>query len=329
MAKVSLIVPIYNIQDYLEECVDSLRNQTLSDIQIILVDDGSTDSSGQIVDRYAAQDSRILAIHKKNGGQSSARNLGFQHATGEYILYVDGDDYIVPDTAERLYAAAKEHNADIVQGDILNDAERLEDPAFRQLCCEGHKTTVLAYLKEVVQKETYDIVPFLYFVKKEYLIAHNMQFAEGYFYEDQLYTMQLLSHPDASIVKLRFPYYYYRMDRPGSTTNHMTLKKGLDAAYICNQMYQYVQTAIPHETKPYYDAILLISLYQYYSVYLRMKPRDRKAVRDALNLSALIESLNTDFYTYLAQQLHAFLNYRRLIEWKWDTKRLIRKLLRR
>lgn len=329
MTKVSIIVPIYNIRDYLPECVDSLRNQTLSDIQIILVDDGSTDGSGQIIDSFAAQDARILALHKENGGQSSARNMGFLYAAGEYILYVDGDDYVIPETVERLYTAAKEHNADIVHGDLLNDADRLKDSAFRKLSFENKKTSVLSYIKEVIEKEIYDIVPFLYLVRKTYLEQHNFRFAEGYFYEDQLYTMQLLSHPEASIVKIRFPFYYYRMDRPGSTTNHMTLKKGMDSAYICKEMYKYIRQHIQDENKTCYDAILLISLYQYYRVYLRMKRRDRKRVWEALDLVQIVGSLETINYRKLADELNHFLCNRRMAELKWDTRQLIRKLLRR
>ena len=329
MAKVSIIVPIYNVQDYLRECVDSLRSQTFEDIQIILVDDGSTDGCGQIIDSFAAQDARILALHKENGGQSSARNLGLLHATGEYILYVDADDYIIAETVETLFSTAKKHDADIVQGDLLNDAERLKDSTFRKLSCEDKKAYVLPYIKEVTQKEIYDIVPFLYLVKKEYILQHQLGFAEGYFYEDQLYTLQLLSQPEASIVKIRFPFYFYRMDRPGSTTNHITQKKGLDAAYICNQMYAYIHQHIAPENKQYYDAVLLISLYQYYRVYLRIKHSDRKQVLQALDLKPMLASLGTNSYRHLSSELHTFISKRRAVEMKCDAKRFIRKLLRR
>lgn len=121
--KVSIIVPVYNVENYLDECVNSLINQTMKEIQIILVDDGSTDKSGKIADRYAALDSRILALHKINGGQSSARNLGLKYASGEYVLYVDSDDYIIPETCQVLYTKAREQDADIIHGDILNEAE--------------------------------------------------------------------------------------------------------------------------------------------------------------------------------------------------------------
>ena len=92
--KISIIVPIYNVEKYLERCVDSLVNQTYENIEIILVDDGSPDYCPQLCDEYAKKDSRIVVIHKKNGGLSDARNYGLCKASGEYILYVDSDDYI-------------------------------------------------------------------------------------------------------------------------------------------------------------------------------------------------------------------------------------------
>ncbi|MFN2744357.1 MULTISPECIES: glycosyltransferase [Bacillus] len=111
---VSIIVPMYNVEDYIEECVNSLLRQTLKNIEIILVDDGSPDRSGEIARRYCGQDARVKVIHKKNGGLSSARNAGLQAATGDYVGFVDGDDYVAAEMFENMYAAAKEDDLDIV-----------------------------------------------------------------------------------------------------------------------------------------------------------------------------------------------------------------------
>ena len=111
---VSIIVPVYNIEKYLPHCVESLLGQSYRDLQILLVDDGSQDGSGALCDSYGARDTRIQVIHKKNGGLSSARNAGLDVAAGEWILFVDGDDYLVPDGVERLLAVA-EPDADFVQ----------------------------------------------------------------------------------------------------------------------------------------------------------------------------------------------------------------------
>lgn len=110
---ISIIVPCYNVEGYLHKCVDSLIAQTYRNIEIILVDDGSPDSSGAICDEYVAKDKRIKVIHKENGGLVSARNAGYDTATGDWIMYVDGDDWIDADTCERMMNAARQYGEDI------------------------------------------------------------------------------------------------------------------------------------------------------------------------------------------------------------------------
>lgn len=112
--KVSIIIPIYNISQYLSKCLDSLINQTLKDIQIICVNDGSTDNSLSIIQKYANSDNRILLINKKNGGLSDARNVGLQYAEGEYYMFVDGDDWLDLTTCADTYDLAESYNADVV-----------------------------------------------------------------------------------------------------------------------------------------------------------------------------------------------------------------------
>ena len=113
MILVSIIVPVYNVEKYLERCLDSLINQTLKDIEIILVDDGSTDDSGNICDKYAKKDKRIKVIHKENGGLSDARNIGLSIANGRYLQFVDSDDFIHKQMIEILYNTIINNNADI------------------------------------------------------------------------------------------------------------------------------------------------------------------------------------------------------------------------
>lgn len=113
-AKVSVIVPIYNVEQYLKRAIDSLLAQTLKEIEIILVDDGSPDNCGKIADRYAEQYPNVMVIHKENGGVSDARNAGLEKASGAYIGFVDPDDYAEPDMFEKLYNSAKENESDLV-----------------------------------------------------------------------------------------------------------------------------------------------------------------------------------------------------------------------
>lgn len=112
---ISIIVPVYNIEEYLPRCIESILNQTYTNLQLILVDDGSKDSSGRICDEYAKKDSRIIVVHKENGGSSSARNVGIEMATGEYLGFVDSDDYIEPVMYETMVKTIKETGCSIVQ----------------------------------------------------------------------------------------------------------------------------------------------------------------------------------------------------------------------
>ena len=114
MKKISVIVPVYKVEKYLNKCVDSILVQTYDNFELILVDDGSPDNCGQICDEYAQKDSRVKVIHKENGGLSSARNAGLDVATGDYIGFVDSDDYISPVMYEKLLKASDENDADLV-----------------------------------------------------------------------------------------------------------------------------------------------------------------------------------------------------------------------
>lgn len=126
MDLISVIVPVYNVEKYLRKCIDSILSQTYTNLEIILVDDGSVDNSGRICDEYKEKDSRIVVIHKENGGLSSARNAGIDMAHGEYIGFIDSDDYIDSDMYEELYKNMQDNNADLSICGILNLYQGIE-----------------------------------------------------------------------------------------------------------------------------------------------------------------------------------------------------------
>lgn len=128
---VSVVVPVYNVEKYLCRCIDSILNQTFTDFELILADDGSTDSCGAICDAYAAKDSRVKVIHRKNGGVSAARNTGLDAAEGEYIAFVDSDDYIDRDFLQVLVSAMEEVNADVVVSNYRKENDRGERSGVR------------------------------------------------------------------------------------------------------------------------------------------------------------------------------------------------------
>ena len=143
MPEVSFIMPIYGVEKYLNQCIDSVLAQTFSDFELILVDDGSPDRCGEICDEYAKKDSRVKVIHKENGGVSLARNTGVEAAVGNWAYIIDSDDWLESDALEKMYNAAIEHNADCVMSDVLVHYPRQPKRGYlfsRSFCTEDRKT---------------------------------------------------------------------------------------------------------------------------------------------------------------------------------------------
>jgi glycosyltransferase involved in cell wall biosynthesis len=192
---ISIIVPIYNAADYLEQCIRSLVQQTETDLQIILVDDGSTDRSRPILETFAKQDERIILLQQPHAGQSAARNRGLQHATGEYIAFVDADDSLEPDwCARHLQAIA---DVDYVQSGY----KRIQDSEFSSQKTPCHRLQFTS--------------PCMRLYRREAITA--MQFTEGMIYEDVVWSVDLWLR---DLRYRRIPYAGYRYTlNPRSTTS--------------------------------------------------------------------------------------------------------------
>lgn len=278
---ISIIVPVYNVEKYLDECVQSLLNQTLREIEIILVDDGSTDRSGQMCDVYAKNDYRVRVIHQKNGGQSRARNIGIQEAKGKYILFVDSDDYIIKNACEKLIEYATISQADVVWGDPINgwDVNRAKRFLSYKKIATGEEL-----LEEALNCNGYDIVPWLKLVRKEVFINNNMYFLEGCFYEDQEYTLKMFLIPKVKMYRVDFSFYYYRIGREGSTTNEHNLKKGTDFVKVIKRMILDVKNArLTGVVEEYAHNVIAMAIYHLSSVYIHMKREDRNKVRSLID----------------------------------------------
>jgi hypothetical protein len=208
---VSVIIPVYKVEDYLAECVDSVINQTYRNLEIILVDDGSPDGCGAMCDAYAAQDKRVRVLHKENGGLSSARNAGLEVMTGEWVLFVDSDDWIDLDTLETLLNR-KDERADIIEFGYSYSFVDREDPQllFVDMLCSGREA-----LSILVEGEK----PMGLACDKLYRssVIKNLRFIEGRYYEDTPFVIEALwqSH---SFQYLPKPYYHYRRNREGQIT---------------------------------------------------------------------------------------------------------------
>lgn len=190
-AKVSIVIPVYNVEAYLVECIESVLNQTYQDFEIILIDDGSKDSSGEICDQYVEKDKRIQVIHQANGGLSAARNRGLEAATGKYIYFFDSDDIIVPQTLELLTEMAEKDKAEVVFFDaevFFTDC----DPDPKVYRYERSRKYLSASGREMLitllQTDEYRTAVPLMLFKREYLKSNQLKFKEGILHEDELFT---------------------------------------------------------------------------------------------------------------------------------------------
>ncbi len=234
---VSVIVPIYNVEKYLEECVDSILGQTFRNIEIILVDDGSTDSSRQMADDYAAQDERIRVIHKENGGASSARNAGMKIARGEYIYFCDSDDYISLNAIEILYDTAIRNDLDMVlfNGDVFLDKRDVDNDVlmkravtgknylnricnYGRRCKPGKKILVEMYINDEYRSSVC-----LQFIQRTYFFLKHLDFYEGIIHEDHLFTLKALLLAD-KVMFLPRKIFYRRIRAESTTTNQEGFK---------------------------------------------------------------------------------------------------------
>lgn len=265
--KISIIVPVYNTGKYLRECIDSLVSQSLQGIEIVLVNDGSTDGSGQICDEFAKKYANVKVLHQANAGQSNARNNGLKVSSGQYVMFVDSDDYIISDACERLYNLATKFDTDVIWGDCTTSKKCTGD--FYDKIYNANE-----YLKCSLKNNNYDIVPFLKMVKRESILKNDLFFIEGCFYEDQLYTMKMVLCKDLTIYRTYFPFYYYRSN-PSSTTHVHNLKKGIDFVCVIHEMSKCADS-VDSELKPYAEAVVAMAFYHLSNVYFRMTTVNRR-----------------------------------------------------
>lgn len=213
----SIIVPVYNVQSELERCVHSLIGQTYRDIEIILVDDGSSDGSGEICDFLAKSDSRIVVLHKVNGGLSSARNAGLAKCRGDWLLFVDSDDYIDLDTCERFMQKASATQADIIVGEAIQEFEYKSKALLRHGLREGYSYTSTEFISIVIsQREFYAPVCFNCY-SRLFWDKLKLHFTEGLLHEDMEIQPRLFLNA-TKIVYMAKPFYHYVV-RDGSIMN--------------------------------------------------------------------------------------------------------------
>ena len=215
-ALISLIIPVYKVEKYLEKCIQSVINQTYENLQIILVDDGSPDNCGKICDEYAKKDHRIEVIHKSNGGLSDARNKGLEIAKGEYIGFVDSDDYIEADMYEVLYNLLKQYNADV---SICNFYTVSQGKISIKNADNGiNEYNRIEILKEILLDKNIQSYAWNKLYKKE--LFDEIKYPIGKKYEDIGTTFYLLEKCNKVVVTGKSEYYY--INRQDSIVNNVT-----------------------------------------------------------------------------------------------------------
>ena len=230
---ISVIVPVYNVEKYLDKCVRSLTAQSLRDIEILLVDDGSTDSSGRMCDGYAAQDARIRVVHKENGGLSDARNRGIDEAAADLVAFIDSDDYVDPDMMELLYTDMRREDADVsICGMYSVYADRIQRvyPADEYcvmtgaeaagMVLEGIKVSVNA-VNKLYRKSVFD----------------NLRFPKGKLSEDAFMMVKLLCGVDRAVLHTKPEYYYVHREDSITTSRYKPRDMNVIEAYTENRRF--------------------------------------------------------------------------------------------
>lgn len=220
MTKISVIVPVYNTQDYLSECIDSVLNQSLSDFELVCIDDGSTDGSLEILKAYEENDSRIQVISQENRGLGASRNVGLNIAQGEYVLFLDSDDYLESGALEKLHDKASENDLDLVFFKIVNFSNKTK----RQSHSEYFD---MKFLKDIVKDDVFtwvqvkerifdiSVTATSKLFKRE--LISDIAFPEGLIFEDNLFFIKVIFR--AKRAYFYDDYFYYRRIRPDSITN--------------------------------------------------------------------------------------------------------------
>lgn len=246
---VTVVVPVYDVEQYLDECMSSVLKQTHEHLDVILVDDGSPDNSGSMCDRWATEDERVRVVHKPNGGLSSARNAGLDLALGQYITFVDSDDIIAPDMVEHLLALAEVHRADLV----VSDFEAFHDgsPAFSQAGGVIKIGTGTSLLPDVVcGRINWAACDKLY---RSHMFEGGLRFTEGALYEDVEFTPKAFVRAKVAVLT-PWRLYGYRQ-RPQSIMGVSSRRVSPDLIRMLRSAISTVKGAFSRDD-PAYEALM-------------------------------------------------------------------------
>ncbi len=247
---ISIIVPVYQVEKYLVKCINSIINQTYRNLEIILVDDGSTDNCPAICDLFQTEDSRIKVIHQENGGLSHARNVGLEIATGDFIGFVDSDDWIEPNMYEVLMCALQESGADIAACTRQDEYEDSMPISINVKTVKSNIYSAEEALREIINRKR---IIYTYVWNKLYKrdVLKNIYFPKGKMYEDMLWSFQAIGNARL-LVCLNYPLYHY-LQRPESISHkkELAFNGELDKFEMIKQRTEYICMHYPKLKKLY------------------------------------------------------------------------------
>lgn len=238
MPEISVIVPVYKVEKYIHKCVDSILHQTFSDMEVILVDDGTPDKCGEICDDYAKKDSRVTVVHKENGGLSDARNAGMPLAKGNYIIFIDSDDYIETDMLEYMYQRLVEAKADMATCGLYEVyADRIEQQEEgRDFVCSGEEAFRCILQGHTIRGEIWNKL-----IRRSCI--EDLRFPKGKLYEDIYFTVDMMQRIQTVAVGTKPKYYY--LHREDSITGQAYRPQLYDIIEGYTKNYQEVQKHFP------------------------------------------------------------------------------------
>ncbi len=272
--KVSVIVPIYNVEKYIQKCIDSILSQTFTDFELILVDDGSPDKCGEICEQYALKDNRIKVVHKENGGLSDARNAGMKYANGLYTIFIDSDDWIKSTMIGEIVKLIDEYNADIIQVGFYyayKDYLLYDDRYY----CENDKPVVLdnfSLMKELVINERVKNFAWGKLYKTE--LIKDIPFKKGVLFEDVFWAHQVMQRVNKYVLSNK-PLCYY-LQREDSIVATYTIRN-LDIIKGLKERHEFIEKHYPNLSDESYKLILKTSLL-HHSLLLRNKDKDKEKI---------------------------------------------------
>lgn len=256
---VSIIVPIYNVEPYLDKCINSLVRQTYTNLEIILVDDGSKDKSGEICDLWAKKDNRIKVIHKKNGGASDARNKGLDIALGDIISFIDSDDYISIYFYEKLINIMEQTNADIVECGftMFNKKEKINDSSINNFDFKSFNTQEA--MQELILNHNLSTIPCNKIYKRH--VIDKLRFKVGKINEDDFFTYLTFDNAK-KITKVNTELYYY-LQREDSTMGKIYQLNRLNEIEAKYERFKYIEKKYKDLTLLAKQDVLFSCMYSY------------------------------------------------------------------